>query len=848
MKTKTTRFLTASLILVSLLCVVIFTSLSLFINEKSSETIGSVGRFYMSETNKRLTLHYETVITSRLAYVETIANGTPPDSVTDLQEMRSRLCDSAQSRGFEYLALFSSDGSCDLLYGSSVIVSDQEMYLKALDNNEPRVTDGILPDGSKLLLLGVSVAYPMENGQRSTALVAGIPMDELKTILALDKEDATFYSHFIRRDGSYIIRSGDAFRESYFDRIRSTFEVLNGKDPEQYIQELSAAMDANEDYSTVMLIGNGRRHLYCSRLPYCEWYLITVMPYGTLDKAVSSLSLSSTISALSGCALLLLVLGLIFWQYFRMTRRQLTELENARREADEANRAKSEFLSNMSHDIRTPMNAIVGMTAIATANIDNKQQVQNCLKKISLSGKHLLGLINDVLDMSKIESGRMTLNIDQVSLREFTENIVNIIQSQIKAKNQSFDVFIHDIFTENVYCDSTRLNQVLLNLLSNAIKFTPEGGRIQLAFYEEASPKGSNYVRIHIRVKDNGIGMSAEYQKKVFESFTREDRARVHKTEGTGLGMAITKHIVDAMGGTIDVASTSGEGTEFHVAVDLEICTISSEDMVLPPWNMLVVDDDQQLCESTVSALKSIGVNADWTLDGESAVEMATKRCQQNDEYQVILLDWKLPGMDGIATARKLRSCLRDNVPILLISAYDWSEIEAEAREAGINGFISKPLFRSTLFYGLKSFAGGDASPAESQEKETSNLAGKRILVAEDNELNWEVAEELLKDLGLEMEWAENGQICLEKFRESPVGFYDAILMDIRMPVMTGYEATEAIRALDRSDADVPIIAMTADAFSEDIQRCLHSGMNAHASKPIDVQEIERLLERFIKK
>ena len=848
MHTKTTRFLTVSLVLVSLLCIVTFSLLSLHINQKSAETIGNVGELYMSETNERLELHYETVITSRLAYVAAVTEFTPPDSVTDRQDMRDRLSYSARIRGFEYLALYAMDGNSELLYGRPVVMSDQELFLRALSNNEPRVTDATCSDGTKLLLLGVSAGYPMENGQESVALVAGIPMDEIKNILALDEEGALVYSHIIRLDSSYVIRSGDAFRDSYFERIRSVFDELDGKNPDQYIEELGEAMIADEDYSTVLQIGDERRHLYASSLSYCEWYLITVMPYGELDIAVNGLSQACTITALSGCAILLLALFLVFLQYFRMTRRQLKALEEAREEADEANRAKSDFLSNMSHDIRTPMNAIVGMTAIATANIDNRQQVQNCLKKISLSGKHLLGLINDVLDMSKIESGNMTLNIDQVSLREVTENIVNIVQPQVKAKDQNFDVFIHDIFAENVYCDSVRLNQVLLNLLSNAIKFTPEGGDIRMAFYEEASPKGANYVRIHIRVKDNGIGMSYAYQKKVFESFSREDRTRVHKTEGTGLGMAITKHIVDAMDGSIDVASTPGEGTEFHVVVDLEISTVSDTDMVLPPWNMLVVDDDQQLCESAAASLKSIGVNADWTLDGESAVEMATKRSRQHDEYHVILLDWKLPGMDGIATARKLRSCLGDDIPILLISAYDWSEIEEEARQAGVNGFIPKPLFRSTLFYGLKPFVGSDAtSVVEPTEEAPSRLVGKRVLVAEDNELNWEVAEELLKDLGLELEWAENGQICVEKFQNSPTGFYDAILMDIRMPVMTGYEATAAIRALNRSDADVPIIAMTADAFSEDIQRCLSCGMNAHASKPIDVREIERLLERYIK-
>ena len=512
-----------------------------------------------------------------------------------------------------------------------------------------------------------------------------------------------------------------------------------------------------------------------------------------------------------------------------------------------ANKAKSEFLSNMSHDIRTPMNAIVGMTAIATANIENTQQVQHCLKKIALSSKHLLNLINDVLDMSKIESGKMTLNIDQVSLREMMDGIVNIVQPQVRAKQQQFDIFIHDILSENVCCDSVRLNQVVLNLLSNAVKFTPVEGSIHIALYQEPSPQGDDFVRTHLLVKDSGIGMSPEFQAKIFDSFSREDSRRVQRTEGTGLGMAITKFIVDAMGGTIQLRSEQGRGSEFHVTLDLEVSTIQETDMVLPDWNMLVVDDDRELCESTVASLKSIGLHAEWTLDGENAVRMAEERFQRHDGSHIILLDWKLPGMDGIETARELRRRLGENIPILLISAYDWGDIEAEAKSVGINGFISKPLFKSTLFYGLRPYVDAEETVLEPlPEEHEADFTGRRILLAEDNELNWEIADELLSSLGLELDWAENGKICVEKFSAAAPGWYDAVFMDLRMPIMTGYEATQAIRALDRPDASLPIIAMTADAFSEDIQRCLEAGMNAHIAKPIDLREVSRLLEKYL--
>ncbi len=847
MKTKTTRFLVVSLVSVLALCGVIFTFLALFMNKRSMETITDVGGIYMTGMSKRTTMHFETTIDYRLSHVESLVEDNPIKENMDYKALRERLAYSAQARGFTSLSLYSRDGKFEMIYGDPVKVTDPEPFLTSMNNGEKKVAVGTNAKGEETVLLGVSSEYPMENGEECTALVAEIPIDYFKTILSLEqKENSLTYSHVIRRDGSFVIRSGEAVRDNYFDRIKEVFEESNGKSPDEYVTELAEAMAERRDYST-MLKSNGEwRHLYCNPLPYSEWYLVTIMPYGELNVLVGNLSSQWIYMVLGGGAIVLLALLVVFVKYFQLTRLQIRELEKARAEAESANKAKSEFLSNMSHDIRTPMNAIVGMTAIATANIGNRQQVQNCLKKITLSSKHLLGLINDVLDMSKIESGKMTLNMDQVSLREVMDSIVNIVQPQVKTKNQQFDVSIHNISAENVLCDSVRLNQVLINFLSNAIKFTPEGGVIRMDVYEEPSPRGEDYVRIHLRVKDSGIGMSPEFQKKIFDSFTREDSTRVRKTEGTGLGMAITKYIVDAMGGTIDIQSELGKGTEFHVTLDLEKAAVMEEDMVLPEWNMLVVDDDEQLCLSTVNSLKDIGVHAEWSLDGETAIKMVDERHKKHDDYHIILLDWKLPTMDGIQTARELRKEMGDNVPILLISAYDWSEIESEARAAGISGFISKPLFKSTLFYGLKPYAdSGKSQELPSEQKVDFN--GKRVLLAEDNDLNWEIAEELLSDLGLELERAENGKVCVEKFEQSPIGHYDLILMDIRMPIMTGYEASSTIRALEREDANLPIIAMTADAFSEDIKKSIEHGMNAHIAKPIDMREITRVLEKYMK-
>ncbi len=866
---RSIRFLYLSIVSVSVLIVGLFALLAVFMNRKSVETIEEVGKMYMTGMSEQISLHYETVIGLRLSQVSSIVDIIPPDS-SDQEQLLADLEYNAKARGFEHLGLMAEDGTIEMVYGEQVSVLDEAPFIMSLRNHKEKIAVAEDTSGKGVVLLGVPCEYRMQDGSQAIALVGGLTTEYMSSILFLDENDTQVDSFIIRKDGSYVIRRERLPKESFFDSFREAYDGKDGKDVEEYVEEMEASMEASQEYSAILTMNGSRSHLYCMSLPYSEWHLLTILPYDALDQVVSDMGHQWTKMVYLVCGIALVALTLIFFQYSRMARRQVLALEEANRNAEEArlvaeearqvaeearadaehaNHAKSEFLSNMSHDIRTPMNAIVGMTTIAITNMNNQEQVQNCLRKIALSSKHLLGLINDVLDMAKIESGKMTFNYDQVSLREVMDSITSIVQSQVKSKRQQFNIFIHDITVENVCCDSVRLNQILLNLLGNAVKFTPEGGAIHVSLYEEESAKGEDYICTHLVVKDTGIGMSEEYQKKIFESFSREDSARVRKTEGTGLGMAITKYIVDAMGGTIGVKSELGKGSEFHVVLDLEKAKVQEADMVLPSWDMLVVDDDEQLCQSAVASLKSIGVNPDWCMDGETAIKMAEERHRRNNDYHIILLDWKLPGMDGIAAAREIRSIYGNNVPILLISAYDWSEIKDRAKAAGVTGFIPKPLFKSTLFYGLKPYAadftGQKEQVTEVVSKDTK-LEGKHILLAEDNEINWEVASELLSSLGLELDWAENGRVCLEKFSQSPVGYYDAVLMDIRMPIMNGYEATVAIRGLDREDADIPIIAMTADAFAEDVQKCLDAGMNAHVAKPIDIRDVSRQLEKYL--
>lgn len=847
MKKKQLRFLISSFAVMIAAFITVMSLFSFIMSKKSEDSITDIGNIYMSQMNEEISTHFQTIISLRLSQVETIIKNNPPDSFEYGDEMIDKLAKEGRIRNFESLALMSTEGEFEMIYGDSVRLEDTNSFLKSLNNEEKKVAIAKNSLGESCVMLGVSTVYPMADEKKNTALVAGISIDYIAKSLSLDESNELTYSQIIRNDGSFIIKSHDEQRSNYFTRVRDLFCEVDGKTPDDYVNELTEAMKNNENYSSVFLVENERRHLYISPLPNSEWYIITVMPYGKLEGTISELG-NTRIRVLFVCMIIILIIFLtIFFFFFRMTRRQLEEVEIARKEAERANLAKSEFLSNMSHDIRTPMNAIVGMTAIAAANIDNKPQLQNCLKKIALSNKHLLGLINDILDMSKIESGKMTLNMEPISLSEVMDDIVNIAQPQINIKHQKFDILVHDIISESVISDSVRLNQVIINLFSNAIKFTPENGSILLELFQEESELGDNYVKVHLNVRDTGIGMSEDFKERIFDSFAREDRKRIRKTEGTGLGMAITKHIIDAMKGSIDLDSTIGKGTEFHISIDMEKPLVTEEEeMILPEWTMLVVDDDELLCRSAVSSLEEIGIKSEWTLDGESAVEMVNKRHEKHKDYNVILLDWQLPGIDGIETAREIRKKVSSDVSIILISAYDWSDFENEAYEAGINGFISKPLFKSKLYYGLREFTHTSSKKHEIQPEREKDHSGTKILVAEDNDLNKEIICTLLAQIGYEVDHAENGQICLDMFNNSPQGYYSAILMDIRMPVMTGYEATVKIRSSDRSDSDIPIIAMTADAFSSDIKHCLDSGMNAHIAKPVDIKEVTKTLEKYI--
>ncbi len=528
-------------------------------------------------------------------------------------------------------------------------------------------------------------------------------------------------------------------------------------------------------------------------------------------------------------------------------------LEEKLHKAEAAERAKTTFLSNMSHDIRTPMNAILGFAALAETNIDNRERVQDYLKKILSSGNHLLSLINDILDMSRIESGKLNIEEKPCSISDIFRDMRNIIQTQMKSKQLNFFMDTMDVVDEDIYCDKLHVNQVLLNLLSNSIKFTPAGGSISLTVRQKAgAPTG--YGAYEIRVKDTGIGMSEEFAKHIFEPFERERTSTVSGIQGTGLGMAITKSIIDTMGGKIDLVTEQGKGSEFIINLQFRLQTQHKNTETireLEGLRALVVDDNFDTCDSVSKMLMQIGMRAEWTMYGKEAVLRAHQAVDVGDSFAVYIIDWVMPDLSGFEIVRRIRKLVGDEIPIIIISAYDVSAIMDEAKDIGVTAYCNKPIFLSELRDTLQSVidAGTDGAAEGETPADPGEFGGRRVLLVEDNELNREIAEELLTENGFAVETAEDGSVAVEKVKSSEPGHFDLILMDIQMPVMDGYEATRRIRALPNAKlASVPIVAMTANAFDEDRRKAAECGMNAHVAKPIDIPQLIQVLKVHLPK
>ena len=672
-----------------------------------------------------------------------------------------------------------------------------------------------------------------ETGEKKQAyLLRIVPTSDLADKWVFPQEEyANEEFSMIDAESNYIIR-GRTFKNSSFFEFYKSYNQPGVAAQQQLFSDI-----LSETGSFTMLDSKGRERIV-AHTPITStrgWVLLSTVPAGDLEGETVDWLLIGVVTA---GLLLLMVIDFLYMLSFNKKLRVMA------REAESANKAKTDFLSTMSHDIRTPMNAIIGLTTIAEKNLDDREAVSENLRKISLASNHLLTLINDILDISKVESGKLNLSPLTFSIAETAENLVNLSQPMIKEKNINFSFRTNRMEKEYLYADQLRLNQIYINILSNAIKYTEPGGSVAVDLREEKSGK-EGCVKLVYRVSDTGIGMSPEFMEKMYQPFSRQTDSRVNSIQGTGLGLAITRQMVELMDGAIECRSEVGKGTTFTITLDVPVAEKQLEEMRFEAVDVLVADDDPIMLETAVDTLESLGITAEKAKNGLEALEMTNRRHAAGKDYSVVILDWKMPDMDGIETIRRIRAEVGDRIPILLTSAYDWSDIEDEAKGAGANGFISKPLFRSRLYEKINELLGTEAKAVEPEDS-YSDLAGMKILVAEDNDINWEIISAMLDMFGISSERAENGRICVDRMTEAGEGSYDLIFMDVQMPEMNGLDATRNIRRLENKwAASIPIIAMTANAFSEDVAECLAAGMNGHIAKPIDMKLVFKEIRRI---
>lgn len=781
-------------------------------------TLKEENRSRLAEVSGYIANYMEKMLAEQQKELDILASVV--SSMGDREEQVRYLGEMAGKLGYEYIGIAGGDGLLDASVFREPMDIGRELYFKVSMDGEPYISDTTRQIFYDRAVGGVMLSVPVP-GQHREIIAAFLSNSRLGEDVQVESFGKAGYSYIINAKGDLVVHSRSMEYNNLFQTLKNV-EFSPGYSLEALRKDILSQKEGMTEYYDFQI----EKYAYYRPMNVNGWTVVSTVPTGVITARTAVLSRNLIALCVVSMLVFLALITSVYAMFLRM--------ESRKRE----NQAKSAFLANMSHDMRTPMNAIIGMTSIAGAHADEPDTVRDCLKKITLSSRHLLGLINDILDMAKIESGNIVLGHEKFSVSEVFEGAVNIVYPLIRNRRQRFSVRLRHIEHETFYGDELRLSQIFINILTNAVKFTPDGGRITVDV-EELLPKDENTAVLRFSFADNGIGMKPEFLKQIFSAFTREQDSKVNKIEGSGLGMAITKQIVDLMKGQIHVESEEGKGTVFCVTLPLTICGEEEEkDAVLCPSVLLVGDGREQGME-LVNTLKDMGVNAKWAEDASRAVELISD--PEDGGYEAVLIDREILNRNEAAAV--CGACRNDTVCIL--AAYDWDDIRGEAAAMGITRFVQKPLFRSVLKHTLGTLH-QDEGVGEFTQPCSFDFRNRHILLAEDNELNMEIIQNILQETGASIHCTKNGAECAQAFARSPEGSFDMVLMDIQMPVMNGYEAARKIRSMDRTDADVPIFAMSANAYSEDVNEAKRAGMSGYLTKPINLQvwlkEIDRCL------
>lgn len=811
--------------------------------QKTTEnSVYDVSEVYLQELTKQKINQFQINLENQVRQLRIAIATLDAEDTSSKEKLQNCIKETNKVSEFDFFALLDNEG---IIYTESDVINDSSQY--PFINRDLKKSKVSLEkvDENNMIMVMVPLEDTSFEERKIIGAVAGVNAGTFSEKVFTQYDFGRIFCEVIMADGSFVIKTNH-------NHLKEKFNLFSGLGKEAVfgdgfsIGKVKSDIDSGKSGVASYYLEDILHYTYYAPIEGTDWYMKTTIHYDLVSSKIDAVRQTMTRNSLVQLALVVLMLLAVFGIYLSV-RRKNDKLNYQRIQAEESNRAKSTFLSNMSHDIRTPMNAIIGFTNLAIQSKESMERVQGYLAKILASSNHLLTLINDVLEMSRIESGKIYLEETECNLSEILHDLNTIIIGQIEGKQQELLMDAVDVMNEDVYCDKLRLNQILLNLLSNAIKFTPSGGKISVQFKQkEEAPEG--YGAYELRVKDSGIGMTQEFADKVFTPFERERTSTVSGIQGTGLGMSITKSIVDLMDGRIEVNTAPEQGTEFIIHVNFRLQETQREYTPIAELTgvkALVVDDDFDACDAATRMLLKLGMQSEWTLSGKEAVLRTKQSVSLNDAFGVYIIDWRLPDLGGVEVARQIRAIVGDSAPILIMTAYDWSNIEDEARAAGVNAFCSKPIFMSDLQATLSKAIGQQVMIPEASEEpvDTVDFTGKRVLLVEDNELNREIANEILSQAGFEIEAAEDGSIAVEMVEQSAPGYYDLILMDVQMPIMNGYEATRAIRSMeDKELASTVIIAMTANAFEEDKKAALEAGMNDHIAKPIDIEVLFEVL------